>query len=104
MLDGGACPHQDCNEPKQTSQTGIRGIQTCKFFVRTILMDRKFKKNKSLLPSIECNMTAAKEHVSKAKQTIQMVKERIHGYWATLAFSHIPKRMNIEFIYLVILS
>ena len=67
-------------------------------------MDRKFKKNKSLLPSIECNMTAAKEHVSKAKQTIQMVKERIHGYWATLAFSHIPKRMNIEFIYLVILS
>ena len=56
------------------------------------------------MPSIECNTTAAKEHVSEAERTIQMVKERIHGLLVTLPFSHIPKRMKIEFVYFVILN
>ncbi len=63
-------------------------------------MDGEFEKS---MPSVECNTTAAKEHVSEVEQTIQMVKERIHGLLATLPFSHIPKRMKIEFIYFVIL-
>ena len=37
------------------------------FVVRTILMDREFEKIKSLMPSVECNTMAAKEHVSKAE-------------------------------------
>ena len=73
------------------------------FVVRTILMDGEFEKIKSLMPSVECNTMAAKEHVSKAEQTIWTVKERIHGLLATLPFSHIPKRMKIEFVYFVIL-
>ena len=55
------------------------------------------------MPSVECNTTAAKEHASKVELTIQTVKERIRGILATLPFSHIPKRMKIEFIYFVIL-
>jgi hypothetical protein len=55
------------------------------------------------MPSIECNTTAAKEHVNKAERTIQMVKERTHGLLATLPFSRVPKRMKIEFVYFVIL-
>ena len=55
------------------------------------------------MPSIECNTTAAKEHVSEAEQTIRMVKERIHGLLVTLPFSHIPKSIKIEFFYFVIL-
>ena len=55
------------------------------------------------MPSVECNTTAAKEHVSKVELAIQTVKERIRGILATLPFSHIPKRMKIEFIYFVIL-
>ena len=57
------------------------------------------------MPSVECNTTAAKEHVSEAEQTIRTVKERIRGLLATLPlpFSHIPKRMKIEFVYFVIL-
>ena len=55
------------------------------------------------MPSVECNTTAAKEHVSKVELTIRTVKERIRGILATLPFSHIPKRMKIEFIYFVIL-
>ena len=41
------------------------------FRVRTILMDGKFEKLKLLMPSVECNMMAAKEHVSEAERTIQ---------------------------------
>ena len=68
-------------------------------------MDGEFEKIKSLMPSVECNTTAAKEHVSEAEQTIRTVKERIRGLLATLPlpFSHIPKRMKIEFVYFVIL-
>jgi hypothetical protein len=65
-------------------------------------MDREFEKIKSLMPSIECNTTAAKEHVSEAERTIQTVKERIRGLLVTLPFSHVPIRMKIEFIYFVI--
>ena len=36
------------------------------FVVRIILMDGEFEK-KSPMPSVECNATAAKEHVSKAE-------------------------------------
>jgi hypothetical protein len=40
------------------------------FRVRSILMDGEFEKLKPLMPSVECNTTAAKEHVSKAERTI----------------------------------
>ncbi len=37
------------------------------FAVRTILMDGEFEKVKDELPSLICNTTAAKEHVSNAE-------------------------------------
>jgi hypothetical protein len=40
------------------------------FRVRSILMDGEFEKLKPLMPSIECNTTAAKEHVSEAERKI----------------------------------
>jgi hypothetical protein len=73
------------------------------FSVRTILMDGEFEKIKGLLHNVECNMTAAKEHMSKAKQMICTIKERTRGLLATLPFEHIPWRMKIEFIYFIVL-
>jgi hypothetical protein len=73
------------------------------FSVRTILMDGEFEKIKGLLHNVECNTTAAKEHVSKAKQMICTIKERTRGLLATLPFEHIPRRMKIEFIHLIVL-
>ncbi len=46
------------------------------FTVHTILMDGEFEKVKDELPSLICNMTAAKEHVSNAEQTIRTIKGR----------------------------
>jgi hypothetical protein len=45
------------------------------FVVRTILMDREFEKMKNCLPNVECNTTAAKEHVSEAERAIRTIKE-----------------------------
>ena len=66
-------------------------------------MDREFEKLKLLMPSVERNTTAAKEHVSEAERTIRTLKERMRGLLATLPFTHIPKRMKIEFIYFMVL-
>ena len=66
-------------------------------------MDGEFEKIKPLMPTVECNTTAAKEHVSKAEQTIHALKEQTQGLLATLPFSNIPKRMKIEFIYFIVL-
>jgi hypothetical protein len=73
------------------------------FNVRTILMAREFEKIKGLLRNVECNMTAAKEHMSEAEQMIRTIKERTRGLLATLPFEHIPRRMKIEFICFIVL-
>jgi hypothetical protein len=73
------------------------------FRVRTILMDGEFEKIKPHMPTVECNTTAAKEHVSEAERTIRTLKERTRGLIGTLPFSHIPKRMKIEFVYFIVL-
>jgi hypothetical protein len=71
------------------------------FRVRTILMDGEFEKIKLLMPTVECNTTAAKEHVSKAERTICTLKEQMRCLSAMLPFSNIPKQMKIEFIYIL---
>jgi hypothetical protein len=71
--------------------------------VRTILMDGEFEKVRDLIPRIECNTMAAKEHISKVEQMIQTIKERTRGLLATLPFQHLPRRMKIEFIYFMVL-
>jgi hypothetical protein len=55
------------------------------------------------LRNVECNTTAAKEHVSEAERMIRTIKERTRGLLATLPFKHIPRRMKIEFIYFIML-
>ncbi len=58
---------------------------------------------RDLIPCVECNTTAAKEHVSEAERTIRTVKERTRGLLGTLPFQHLPCHMKIEFIYFMVL-
>ncbi len=73
------------------------------FRVRSILMDGEFEKVKGLMPMVECNTTAAKEHISEAECSIRTVKERTRGIVTTLPFTHILRRMKIEFVYFTVL-
>ncbi len=62
-----------------------------RFRVRNILMDREFEKIKELMPTVECNTTAAQEHVSKAERCIHTIKECVRGLVTMLPFTHIPR-------------
>jgi hypothetical protein len=53
-------------------------------------MDREFEKLRNIMPTIECNTTAAKEHLSKAECLIRTVKEQIWGLIGMLPFNYIP--------------
>jgi hypothetical protein len=66
-------------------------------------MDGEFEKLKPIMPTIECNTTAAKEHVTKAEHTIRTLKEQVRGLLAVQPFKHIPKRVKIEFVYFIVL-
>ena len=66
-------------------------------------MDGKFEKIKPLLPTVECNTTAAKEHVSEAERTIRTLKKQTRGLLATLPFSHVPPQMKIRIVYFMVL-
>ncbi len=66
-------------------------------------MDGEFKRIKLLMPTVECKTTTAKEHIIKAEQTIQALKEGLHGSIMTWPFKHIPKQMKIEFMYFIVL-
>ncbi len=66
-------------------------------------MDGEFEKLKDILPTIECNTTAAKEHVSEAECSIRTVKERMQGLIGKLPFDNIPWRMKIKFVYFIVL-
>jgi hypothetical protein len=54
-------------------------------------MDGEFEKLKPLMPSVECNTTAAKEHVSEAERTIRTLKERVRGLLNTLPFENLHR-------------
>ncbi len=73
------------------------------FRVRSISMDGEFEKVKRLMPTVECNTTAVREHISKAECSIRTVKEQMRGILMTLPFTHIPRRTKIEFVYFTVL-
>ena len=54
------------------------------FQVGTVLMDNEFEKLTSLVPIIQINTTAAKEHVPEIKRRIRLIKERGRGILNTL--------------------
>jgi hypothetical protein len=66
-------------------------------------MGGEFEKVKDMLPLVVCNMTAAKEHVSKAELSIRTIKEWTQGIVGTLPFKFIPRRRKIELMYFVVL-
>jgi hypothetical protein len=71
------------------------------FIVRTVLLDGEFEKVKAELPLLICNTTVAKEHMSKAEQSICTIKERTRGVVCALPFTNILQRLKIDFFILL---
>ena len=60
---------------KPWPMTVLQVYEHAGFRVRTILMDRELEKVQDLIPRVECNTTAAKEHVSESERAIRTIKE-----------------------------
>jgi len=73
------------------------------FMVGTILMDNEFEKLRPLIPGININTTAAKEHVPEIERRIRVIKERGRALLNTLPFTKMPQIILIELIYHVVL-
>ncbi len=71
--------------------------------VGTVLMDNESKKLISLVPIIQINTTAAKEHVPEIERRICLIKERGRGILNTLPFKKMPRLILIKLIYHVVL-
>jgi hypothetical protein len=68
-----------------------------------ILMDNEFEKLKPLVPGLNINTNAAKEHVPEIECRIRLIKERGRGILNTLPFKKMPQLILIELVYHVVL-
>jgi hypothetical protein len=68
-----------------------------------VLMDNKFKELRNLVPILVANTMAAKEHVPKVEQSIQLIKEQGRGILYTLPFKKMPQVILIELINHIVL-
>ena len=73
------------------------------YIVDILLLDPEFEKVEEFLPNVQCNFTAAREHVPVAERKIRTIKERGRGTINLLPFAKVPSRMVIELVYNVIL-
>jgi hypothetical protein len=69
------------------------------FVMQTAMMNMEFVKLKNLLPHVAVNTMAAREHVSKIKQKISVIKERARGTISTLPNKKLPRLMVIELLH-----
>ncbi len=57
------------------------------FSIRIILVDREFEKIKDIQANIECNTTAAKEHMSKGRHMIRTIREQTRRHLESYCLS-----------------
>jgi hypothetical protein len=71
--------------------------------VGTVLMNNEFERLISLVPIIQMNTTAAKQHVLEIERKIRLIKERGRGILNTLPLKKMPRLILIELIYHMVL-
>ena len=69
------------------------------FIVRLCLMDREFEPVKDLVPIVEINTTAAREHVGLIERRIRVVKEKTRASSSQFPFENIPVMVLIHTVY-----
>ena len=69
------------------------------FFVRHAMMDMEFEKVKDLVPLVEVNTTAAREHVGLKERKIRHLKEKVRATTSEFPFVWIPILVLIQTVY-----
>jgi hypothetical protein len=73
------------------------------FIVSLIMIDGKFDKLELEFELIEINTTAACEHVGKIEQSIHTIKEHAQSISSVLPSTTLPKLLEINLIYYVVI-
>ena len=71
------------------------------FVVNLMLMDQDFEKIKDVLPLVEVNTTAAREHVPEIERHIRTIKERVRATTSLFPFNPVPKMVLIQPVYTI---
>ena len=69
------------------------------YTVNVVLMDQEFDKVEELIPQVECNTTAAREHVGDIERQHRTIKERARTVRSSLPFTYLPKDIVIHLVY-----
>ena len=69
------------------------------FVVRHTMMGMEFEKIKDLVPLVEVNTTAAREHVGLTERAIRHLKEKVRDTNSELPFVRIPILVLIQTVY-----
>ena len=70
--------------------------------MRLVLMDMEFEKDKDLVPLVEINTAAAREHVGLIERKIRHVKEMTRATTSEFPFTLIPTLILIHVVYGVV--
>ena len=63
------------------------------------MMDMEFEKVKDLVPLVEINTTAAREHVGYIEKKIRHLKEKVRAVTSEFPFKWIPILVMIQTVY-----
>ena len=82
---------------------GYYGYARGGFVVNLMLMDGEFEKIKDVLPFVEVNTTAAREHVPEIERRIRTIKEPVRATTSKFPFNPVPFLVLIQSVYTIIL-
>ena len=73
------------------------------FVVNLMLMDQEFEKIKDVMPLVEVNTTAAREHVPEIERRIRTIKERVRATTSQFPFDPVMFLVLIHTVYTICL-
>ena len=68
-----------------------------------MLMDMEFEKIRDVLPMVEVNTTAAREHVPEIERRIRTIKEHVRSVTSDFPFNPVPILVIVHTVYTIYL-
>ena len=68
-----------------------------------MLMDMEFDKIRDVLPMVEVNTKAAREHVPEIERRIRTIKERVRSFTSYFPFNPVPMLVLVQTVYTIFL-
>ena len=68
-----------------------------------MLMDMEFEKIRDVLPMVEVNTTATREHVPEIERRIRTIKERVRSVTSDFPFNTVPMLVLVQTVYTICL-